>query len=263
MDYNARFYSPSLGRFVQPDTIIPGATNTQSWNRYAYVMNSPIMYNDPTGHICIGNGDLCTEDIDSNGWWWHESMADYYWFPPPPEHSESTECAFTTCIENIDLTAEEVEELAARLEEIVNEKSWWIDGMGLDDWLDELGFTAELASRAAASKGATLLSKVLSRVGGVLLIAGVIQNVGSNVYSPIDDLAIQLRRMDADETGVNYQFGLNVAETGFALNGEVLDGAHGLSYSAKHGVFGVQYNKSVWAVIAGYIVSMEIEDIKN
>jgi RHS repeat-associated protein len=51
MDFNARFYSPSLGRFTLPDTIIPGATNTQSWNRYTYVDNSPILYNDPTGHL--------------------------------------------------------------------------------------------------------------------------------------------------------------------------------------------------------------------
>ncbi|MBI5945736.1 MAG: RHS repeat-associated core domain-containing protein [Chloroflexi bacterium] len=52
MDYHARFYSPSLGRFAQPDSIIPNAGNPQSWNRYSYVMNSPILYNDPTGHMC-------------------------------------------------------------------------------------------------------------------------------------------------------------------------------------------------------------------
>ena len=58
MDYHARFYSPSLGRFTQPDTVIPGATNTQSWNRFSYVNNSPILYNDPTGHVpCSDDGD--------------------------------------------------------------------------------------------------------------------------------------------------------------------------------------------------------------
>ncbi|MFN2144499.1 MAG: RHS repeat-associated core domain-containing protein, partial [Anaerolineales bacterium] len=50
IDYHARFYSPTLGRFIQPDTVIPALTNSQAWNRYAYVMNSPIMYNDPSGH---------------------------------------------------------------------------------------------------------------------------------------------------------------------------------------------------------------------
>ena len=50
MDYKARFYSPTLGRFTQPDAIVPHISNPQTWNRYSYVMNSPILYNDPTGH---------------------------------------------------------------------------------------------------------------------------------------------------------------------------------------------------------------------
>jgi murein DD-endopeptidase MepM/ murein hydrolase activator NlpD len=36
---------------VTADTIIPYENETQSWNRFAYVKNNPIIYNDPTGHI--------------------------------------------------------------------------------------------------------------------------------------------------------------------------------------------------------------------
>jgi hypothetical protein len=50
MDYKARMYDPALGRFLQPDTIIPGMGNPQSWNRYSYVENQSITHNDPTGH---------------------------------------------------------------------------------------------------------------------------------------------------------------------------------------------------------------------
>ena len=50
MDYKARFYAPGLGRFLQPDTMIPTNDNPQSWNRYSYVQNRPIILNDPTGH---------------------------------------------------------------------------------------------------------------------------------------------------------------------------------------------------------------------
>ena len=50
MDYNARFYGHSLGRFTQPDTIIPDPNNPQTLNRYSYVNNNPINYIDPTGH---------------------------------------------------------------------------------------------------------------------------------------------------------------------------------------------------------------------
>lgn len=50
MDYKARFYSPYINRFLQPDTIIPDLSNPQSWNRYSYVTNRPINVNDPSGH---------------------------------------------------------------------------------------------------------------------------------------------------------------------------------------------------------------------
>ncbi len=49
MDYNARFYDESLGRFISPDSIVPDG-NPQSLNRYSYVQNDPIGLNDPTGH---------------------------------------------------------------------------------------------------------------------------------------------------------------------------------------------------------------------
>ena len=49
--YNARYYSGSLGRFISADTIVPGAGNPQAFNRYSYVLNSPLNYIDPTGHV--------------------------------------------------------------------------------------------------------------------------------------------------------------------------------------------------------------------
>ena len=51
MDYNARYYDPALGRFIQADTIVPSPANPQSLNRYAYVLNNPVKYQDPSGHI--------------------------------------------------------------------------------------------------------------------------------------------------------------------------------------------------------------------
>ncbi|MBL8090816.1 MAG: RHS repeat-associated core domain-containing protein [Anaerolineales bacterium] len=57
MDYKFRFYSPTLGRFILPDNIIPDVTNPQAWNRYSYVVNNPIKYNDPTGHCFVAGID--------------------------------------------------------------------------------------------------------------------------------------------------------------------------------------------------------------
>jgi RHS repeat-associated protein len=56
MFYVSRWYDPSLGRFVQADTLIPESTQgTQAWDRYAYVNNNPVRYNDPSGHcpLCL------------------------------------------------------------------------------------------------------------------------------------------------------------------------------------------------------------------
>ena len=52
MFYGARAYSPVLGRFVSADTIVPGAGNPQAFNRYSYVLNNPLRYDDPSGHAC-------------------------------------------------------------------------------------------------------------------------------------------------------------------------------------------------------------------
>ncbi len=48
----SRFYSADLGRFLSPDSIVPGAANPQALNRYSYVLNNPATYSDPSGH-CI------------------------------------------------------------------------------------------------------------------------------------------------------------------------------------------------------------------
>ncbi len=58
MDYNARFFSPALGRFVSADTIVPGAGNPQAYNRYMYVLGNPLGAIDPSGHrACNDEGD--------------------------------------------------------------------------------------------------------------------------------------------------------------------------------------------------------------
>jgi RHS repeat-associated protein len=57
--YGARFYSPKLGRFLSPDTVVPGAGNPQAFNRYSYVLNNPLMYIDPSGHNPCRSDYLC------------------------------------------------------------------------------------------------------------------------------------------------------------------------------------------------------------
>ncbi|MGQ0603126.1 MAG: RHS repeat-associated core domain-containing protein, partial [Anaerolineales bacterium] len=49
-DFNARMYSPLIGRFVSADTLVPDPSNSGTLNRYAFVLNNPIKNIDPTGH---------------------------------------------------------------------------------------------------------------------------------------------------------------------------------------------------------------------
>jgi RHS repeat-associated protein len=44
-DYGARLYNPSTGRWLSADT-----SSVDGLNRYAYVLNNPLRYVDPTGH---------------------------------------------------------------------------------------------------------------------------------------------------------------------------------------------------------------------
>jgi RHS repeat-associated protein len=57
--YNARWYDPQLGRFVQADTVIANANDPISYDRYAYVNNNPINHNDPTGHATCDDMGNC------------------------------------------------------------------------------------------------------------------------------------------------------------------------------------------------------------
>ncbi len=48
----ARYYAPSLGRFIQKDQIFEGVLqDTQSLNRHAFVQGNPILRVDPTGRL--------------------------------------------------------------------------------------------------------------------------------------------------------------------------------------------------------------------
>lgn len=48
--YGARYYSPKLGRFITPDTIVQSPGDPQTFNRYAYCGGNPVNRIDPSGH---------------------------------------------------------------------------------------------------------------------------------------------------------------------------------------------------------------------
>jgi RHS repeat-associated protein len=58
-NFNARSYQTRIGRFTSPDPVFDAMLVPQNWNRYAYALNNPLTYTDPTGLnalACTGSG---------------------------------------------------------------------------------------------------------------------------------------------------------------------------------------------------------------
>ena len=62
--HGARYYAAEIGRFVQPDSMLPDIYDPQQLNRYAYVRNNPLKYVDPSGNALINNENII-KTIDS------------------------------------------------------------------------------------------------------------------------------------------------------------------------------------------------------
>jgi len=50
---NGRVYDPSLGRFISADPYVSRPYDGQGLNRYAYVLNNPLAYTDPSGFDAV------------------------------------------------------------------------------------------------------------------------------------------------------------------------------------------------------------------
>jgi RHS repeat-associated protein len=51
INMNGRMYDPVLGRFLSPDPFVQAPEFSQNFNRYAYCLNNPFKYTDPSGYV--------------------------------------------------------------------------------------------------------------------------------------------------------------------------------------------------------------------
>ncbi len=65
--YNARYYDPTLGTFISPDSLVLEVGGIIDYNRFLYTKGNPFKYADPSGHIavCFSGGFLKAENISS------------------------------------------------------------------------------------------------------------------------------------------------------------------------------------------------------
>ncbi len=65
INMGARWYDPTLGRFISPDNIIPDLTNPQTLNPYSYAQNNPTSRVDPSGHQDVQSSE---EILPEDAW---------------------------------------------------------------------------------------------------------------------------------------------------------------------------------------------------
>jgi RHS repeat-associated protein len=72
----ARFYDPSLARWLSADTLVPESEKPQHFNRYSYVSGNPLAFIDPTGHEEEG---ACTPGYENETCEGQEAVYEAYW----------------------------------------------------------------------------------------------------------------------------------------------------------------------------------------
>jgi RHS repeat-associated protein len=72
-DFGARYYSSAMARFLSPDPFLNSGRpdDPQTWNRYAYALNNPLIITDPTGlynlqNTCHAYQPQCMMDFAKN-----------------------------------------------------------------------------------------------------------------------------------------------------------------------------------------------------
>ena len=60
INMNGRCYDPLMSSFLSVDEYVQDPTSAQNFNRYAYCLNNPLKYTDPSGWFYLGGGHSST-----------------------------------------------------------------------------------------------------------------------------------------------------------------------------------------------------------
>jgi|GEM_PF-4727861 len=79
INMNGRMYDPILSMFLSPDPFIQSPETTQNYNRYAYVLNNPLKYTDPTGFSRSAYLEMLMDryNYEGGGFWYRGTYYSY------------------------------------------------------------------------------------------------------------------------------------------------------------------------------------------
>lgn len=90
LDYGSRRYDPELGRFIQPDSIVPNPANPQAYDRYSYAFDNPVKYTDPSGHAPVCGSAYSDPECPPKPAEDPARSSDSAWEEPPSSPDEDT-----------------------------------------------------------------------------------------------------------------------------------------------------------------------------
>ncbi len=225
--------SPYINHFLQPDTLIPDPSNPQAWNRYSYVGNNPVNFNDPTGHSasCSSMEDDChhvpvtspapdkngggvnphDDDVpdddgiitgknENNGgdYWWNDGTVDDWWNVPgnPDPHYCNNLLNSQECLDRLAIITQDI--------------------------ATAFSVTGAVVTIASTLIGCALAGEVgflLGCYGGYLIGVGIhvsIFNYGESVFSGLSFLATAQSDFITGDTDLSaFEFGEDT-KTSFA-----------------------------------------------
>jgi RHS repeat-associated protein len=69
INMNGRLYDALVGQFLSPDNFIQNPGSTQNFNRYAYCLNNPLKYSDPSGMMAKARDEEGDAAFDAYFYW--------------------------------------------------------------------------------------------------------------------------------------------------------------------------------------------------
>ena len=136
INMNGRTYDPTISRFTSPDPHVTLPTNGQNYNRYAYVINNPLKYVDPTGYdVGFGGSDVGeTGGYGSEeGYGGSDGDGDYSTEEAANDHFEiesNTQDTKNKFVQNTDVPLEEAKSVVEVISSVLNQLGEFAKNLG-------------------------------------------------------------------------------------------------------------------------------------